>query len=284
MKYTSARSFRQALEERLRQNYPGKQIPRIRKMIAFERLMARLDDHWILKGGYAIQLRTLNARTTQDIDLLAVELSSGEIEKAFGNALDKELGDYFGFSIVSTGIISAERAFRFQVITRVAGRVFEKFHVDIGYKDPLLHPTDFIQPPNLLCFAEIESLRIPCYSIYQHIAEKVHAIWQPRQTPSSRVKDLVDLILMASLDSNLSADTLYAAITSVFQNRGDQAPDTLGSFPTDWEQRYRRLASDVQLQLQEFTEGTRLAGRFINPILSKEVVGLSWNPEKWCWE
>ena len=89
---------------------------------------------------------------------------------------------------------------------------------------------------------------------------------------------------MASLDSNLSADTLYAAITSVFQNRGDQAPDTLGSFPTDWEQRYRRLASDVQLQLQEFTEGTRLAGRFINPILSKEVVGLSWNPEKWRWE
>lgn len=43
MNYTSAQAFRQALEERIRQDYQGKDIPRIRKMIAFERLMARLD-------------------------------------------------------------------------------------------------------------------------------------------------------------------------------------------------------------------------------------------------
>jgi hypothetical protein len=71
MKYKSSRAFRQALEDRLRKDYPRHQIPRIRKMIAFERLMARLGEHWILKGGYALQLRIENARTTQDIDLLA---------------------------------------------------------------------------------------------------------------------------------------------------------------------------------------------------------------------
>ena len=70
MKYATAQAFRQALEEKIRREYQGKDIPRIRKMVAFERLMARLDEHWILKGGYAIQLRTEKARTTQDVDLL----------------------------------------------------------------------------------------------------------------------------------------------------------------------------------------------------------------------
>ena len=70
MRYTTAQAFRRALEERIRREYKGRDIPRIRKMIAFERLMARLDERWILKGGYAVQLWTEKARTTQDVDLL----------------------------------------------------------------------------------------------------------------------------------------------------------------------------------------------------------------------
>ncbi len=45
MKYATAQAFRQALEERIRREYEGKNLPRIRKMIAFERLMARLDSN-----------------------------------------------------------------------------------------------------------------------------------------------------------------------------------------------------------------------------------------------
>lgn len=79
MKYPSARAFRQALEDRLRTHYPKEQIPRLRKMIAFERFMARLDERWILKGGYALQLRTDKARTTHDIDLLAQQIAPEHI-------------------------------------------------------------------------------------------------------------------------------------------------------------------------------------------------------------
>ena len=67
MKYSSPVSFRQALEDRLRTQYPPHRIPRVRKMIAFERFMAHLDERWILKGGYALQLRTASARTIQNI-------------------------------------------------------------------------------------------------------------------------------------------------------------------------------------------------------------------------
>ena len=120
MKYTNARAFRQALEERIRREYQGKQIPRVRKMIAFERLMARLDQHWILKGGYAIQLRTDRARTTQDVDLSVMDISVQDIENTFRKELEKDFGDFFEFIISKSDTIGVgEHSVRFQVIARV---------------------------------------------------------------------------------------------------------------------------------------------------------------------
>jgi len=191
MKYTTAQAFRQALEERIRREYKGRDIPRFRKMIAFERLMARLDERWILKGGYAVQLWTEKARTTQDVDLLATATPPQEIEDSFREALDTDIGDYFYFISSEQGLIGDDvDSVRFQVTTRVAGRIFERFHVDVGISDPLVQPVEYLTPPNFLAFAQITTKPIPCYSIYQHIAEKVHAIWRPRTVQSSRVKDL----------------------------------------------------------------------------------------------
>ena len=284
MKYASAQAFRQALEERIRQDYQGKDIPRVRKMIAFERLMARLDQHWILKGGYAIQLRTEKARTTQDIDLLVMDISVAEIENTFRKALENDLGDNFEYFISRSGTIVGEQALRFLVNSRVAGRVFERFHVDVGYKDPLLQPIEYLIPPNFLAFAQIGTISIPFYSIYQHIAEKVHAIWRPRDIQSSRAKDLVDLILMASLDSNIQANTLQKAIFLVFENRGDQVLDSFSSFPSSWQQRYQRLAQETQLHLHDFQEASKAADAFVTPVISGQVSGRTWDPEKWRWK
>jgi hypothetical protein len=157
LNYTSA----QALEERIRQDYQGKDIPRIQKMIAFERLMARLDQHWILEGGYAIQLRAERARTTQYVDLLVRDICVDEIENTFRKALENDLGDYFEYFISRSSTIAGEQALRFLVTSRVAGRIFERFHVDVGYTDPLLSPIDYLIPPNFLAFAQIEPSRIP---------------------------------------------------------------------------------------------------------------------------
>jgi hypothetical protein len=283
LKYANAQAFRQALEERIRRDHQGKHIPRVRKMIAFERLMARLDQHWILKGGYAIQLRTEKARTTQDVDLLAVDISIQDIESTFRKALEKDLRDYFEFVVSKSSAIGAgENCVRFQVISRVAGRIFERFHADVGYMDPLLQPIDHLIPPNFLAFAQIEPASIPCYSIYQHIAEKVHAIWRLRH--SSRVKDLVDLVLMAGMDSNIQADTLQKAIIRVFESRRDQIPSSFQSFPSDWQQRYNRLAKEIQLYFLDFKDASQAVTEFITPVISGQVVGSVWDPEEWRWK
>jgi hypothetical protein len=45
----------------------------MRRKVAFDRLLCRLfanpDAPWLLKGGYAMELRIESARTTRDIDL-----------------------------------------------------------------------------------------------------------------------------------------------------------------------------------------------------------------------
>ena len=76
MRYDSASASRMTLEERLRTESlaTGVALSRLRKTVAFDRLLARLlegaPEAWVLKGGLALQLRLEDrARTTKDIDL-----------------------------------------------------------------------------------------------------------------------------------------------------------------------------------------------------------------------
>ncbi len=84
-KYSTAKAFRVALETRLKQIADSEQIDlqRLRRLIAFDRLLSRIcqskENRWVLKDGYAMELRMKEARTTKDIDLVNVNIS---IEKA----------------------------------------------------------------------------------------------------------------------------------------------------------------------------------------------------------
>jgi hypothetical protein len=80
--YATPKAFRTALETRIGANHRADGIPieRIRKQISFDRLLARLFSKkpslWLLKGGYAMQLRILNARATKDVDLTMREFKT----------------------------------------------------------------------------------------------------------------------------------------------------------------------------------------------------------------
>ena len=73
--YATAGAFRRALEERLKRASLTDQIDlnRLRRQVSFDRLLARLFREepapWVLKGGYALELRFKAARSTVDIDL-----------------------------------------------------------------------------------------------------------------------------------------------------------------------------------------------------------------------
>ena len=73
-RYATPAAFKQALEQRLRNNSAsGVDLARRRQLVVFERLLARVhiaaDDTVILKGGLVLELRLQRARTTKDVDL-----------------------------------------------------------------------------------------------------------------------------------------------------------------------------------------------------------------------
>ncbi|MGA8443556.1 MAG: nucleotidyl transferase AbiEii/AbiGii toxin family protein, partial [Candidatus Sulfotelmatobacter sp.] len=91
--YKTAGAFRAALETRLqtRAREQGTDLQRLRRQVAFDRFLARLFSKgpkatypWVLKGGYAMELRMHSARTTKDIDLTlhdGTRLSKGPKER-----------------------------------------------------------------------------------------------------------------------------------------------------------------------------------------------------------
>ena len=86
MRYEDAAAFRAALAANLRNQYPDKDLNRLQKRAMMERFLARtstaLPDQAILKGGYALELRLHQARTTQDLDLSIRDLPANEVVEA----------------------------------------------------------------------------------------------------------------------------------------------------------------------------------------------------------
>lgn len=105
MKYDNGSAFRRALKDRLRAGslQTGMPLTRLRKMVAFDRYLARLvknqPGQWVLKGGLALQLRLgAGSRTTKDIDVLLMD-GGQDISMALRRAGAVELVDWFSFEV-----------------------------------------------------------------------------------------------------------------------------------------------------------------------------------------
>lgn len=92
--YPSAASFRQSLEQRLQTiaKDTGIDLQRIRRKVGFERFLARLfatkPYPWVLKGGYALEVRFGISRATKDLDLGTKLKIAGKEEQQLDILLD----------------------------------------------------------------------------------------------------------------------------------------------------------------------------------------------------
>jgi hypothetical protein len=289
--YQSGAAFRRALEERLRSRSLEAGIPlvRLRKTVAFDRFLARLvrlqPEKWILKGGFAIQLRLVDkARTTKDLDLLVLtELTSvlGLLRQVGGF----DLADWFRFEVEfsENQVLDLFGGSRFHIRSLLDGRIFEAFHVDVGIGDPVIDPVDPVEGPSLLDFADIQPTIIPCYPITQQIAEKVHAYTRPHISgESSRVKDFVDILLLAEA-GKIDANRLSRAIQATFDARKTHPlPREIPDPPTEWVKPFQKLSAEVSLSYQTLEAAATAVKHFLNPLLSGKIIG-QWDPGAWYW-
>lgn len=167
MKYGTAPAFRHALEDRLKvwAGGDGARIARYRKRVVFDRFLARLVEvaagDWVLKGGFALDLRLDDrARSTKDIDL-AWRADENELLDVLIDAAIHDVGDFFTFTVERTDD-PPERfggAHRFRVLASLAGRPFETFVLDVGRTDDVVG-AEILMTPNLLDFAGIAPVAV----------------------------------------------------------------------------------------------------------------------------
>ena len=286
MKYRSAPDFRQALERRLPalSEETGRSTVRLRKEVAFDRLLARLvataPDRWLLKGALALDYRFgSHARTTRDIDLAtAGDEASATADLLAAQAVD--LGDFFSFAIERTSALDRLRdgaAVRYHVTAELAGRTFDEFVLDLGFDPPTDVELARLRGPDLLAFADLAPVEVAAVPLEFQIAEKVHAYTRGYgdRTPSTRVKDLVDLALIAT-EGAPDAALLRVALDRTFTLRaGQQLPPTLPDPPPDWRVPYGRMAREIGLD-PDLEAGHALAARLLDPVLSQEVAAGTW--------
>lgn len=240
----------------------------------------------MVKGGYALQLRLGNrARTTKDIDLLLTK-PAADIHQALVRAALLDVGDWFGFEVqrpLDEHPVPEVGGVRLQVLGLLDGRRFETFHTDVGQGDALLEPVDLLRTPSLLAFAGLPATEIPCYPLSQQVAEKAHAYTRPHPTDrSSRVKDLVDILLIAGLGP-MYARTLRQALVATFDARRTHAlPQHLPDPPSNWSVPFRRLAGEVGLEYRTLSDASEAAREFLDPVLRGETVG-TWDPLARSW-
>jgi predicted nucleotidyltransferase component of viral defense system len=286
MRYQTDAAFRKALEERLRQRAEkeGEPIIRLRKRVVFERCMVRLQQDesapWVLKGGFALELRLGNvARMTKDLDLTAdlgffssETVTVSKLSDRMREDLKKENDDRFAFRITEGSEeelpTQGVKSYRFSAEARLDGRNFERITVDVGVGDPLIPPLEEVRGSDLLSFAGISVPSIRVTSSAQHFAEKIHALTRPFDDRiNTRVKDLADLILFSEHGMPQPAD-IKVAVAEIFGKRNThEIPSIIDLPPATWATSYAAMASQLNLKAQTIESATSCLNDYWKTIL-----------------
>ncbi len=293
-RYQSAGSFKQALEQRLRDQAigDGVELARVRQLLVFDRFLARvvasLGDRMVLKGGLVVELRLARARTTKDIDL-QLDDAPHDVLARLQEVGRLDLGDFLRFEvqddprhpeIEAEGMLYQGRRYRARAM--LAGKIYgSSFGVDVVFAEPMTGHVEEIGGSKLLEFAGVSPSTFRIYPLETHIAEKLHAYTMPRKRPNSRVKDLPDMALLATVRA-LDAAELRSAYEHTFQARGTHSiPRALPHPPVEWGPVYERMVMTDDLAWRTLDELFSAVATFLDPLLAGSEG--RWDPERWCW-
>jgi hypothetical protein len=273
--YKTPTALRRALEDRLLAavRLDGGDIQRMRRQAAFDRLLCRLfhepDAPWLLKGGYAMELRIRAARTTRDVDLAIRNLPTKKwddtaIRSLLESAASVDLQDGFEFTIGAPTMDLDAAPYggsRFPVKAQMAGRRFANFHLDVSAGDVLREPFEILEGQDWLGFAGIAKAKLPAISREEQFAEKLHAYTLPRTgRPNTRVKDLVDMVLLFN-SGTMDQVRLAEIMKATFLCRGTHdVPESLPPPQEDWAEPFGVMAAECGLDENMAEHYRRLTG------------------------
>ena len=268
-----ARRLRASLDARIINESPGSDTYPLRRRLAYQRILRRLGAHpdggWVLKGGYLLEARLLTrSRATKDLDLAMREVDDGaEVASLLREALTRDPdNDHFNFTVAAPTELAMDgrdnRGWRVSVDALLDGRSFARLRIDVVERlDELAGAVELVTVPTPVSAAGLADARISAVDIAQHAAEKFHALCRvfADGRVNTRVKDLVDIVLMAEADL-LPHPALPARIRSVFRFRDDgEPPADLPDPPASWRRDYELLAAKTEVERRDLDTAFALA-------------------------
>jgi len=262
---------------------------RIHLVVAIDRLLVRLlqaaPGQWVVKGGYANQLRRPNdARFTEDLDLkIDAAIQTAPELLAAGFAVD--LGDDFSYEVAtSPGPLDGPLGggLRFIVVARLAGTELVRFKVDVSAADVVVGDFEAYVSDPVLERLGFRRSRFPVYPVNQHFAEKLHALTLPRDVENTRARDLVDLVWFVH-HFTFRSDALAIACIATFERRATHAwPPVIDVPPDSWTRPYGVWRAELDLAEPTPAGAASALRSFLEPVYFG-VSGQSWDPAAQEW-
>lgn len=297
-RFATPAAFRQSVEERLRCGAGGADLNRRRQLFVAQRLLARIDAapgvRAVLKGGIAMVLRIERARATRDVDFCWFG-DANRVLDALRGALRTPSADeddaWFAFEVMAdphapeihTPALSYGGQ-RFRAQCTIGGmRYGDPFGVDIAVADRFFGQPDRLRWPAHLLVDGLAAPEVDVLPVVAHIAEKLHAYTQPRLGPNSRVRDLPDLALLATLEG-ISGRELRQAVEVTFSGRATHPiPAVLPSPPAGWARGADKIAAELGMPRPALASFYTAAAAMLDPVLAGTAGDHRWDPVEMLW-
>ncbi|MFF7242111.1 nucleotidyl transferase AbiEii/AbiGii toxin family protein [Streptomyces collinus] len=298
--YTTPRALDTALKDYAkRQAKSVKDVGALRRSFFFQRLAARVfvadPDGWMIKGGQALLLRySTDARLSKDIDMQRADsgASLDEAVQALRAAASLDLKDHLTFvptRLEPHGDESGGARQSFDV--QLGLRKSESIHVDLVVgRSPTAVPEVALLKPAVSMPWPADWPKVRLYPVVDHMADKICAMYEWRGTvPSSRFRDLADLLLISQRETVDAAQARHALHTEAARRASGGAllrlPKAFEMPHESWRAGYPRAAADLTgLEGCDTWDAAAVAAdAFLTPLLSADFTG-RWDPAAYRWQ
>lgn len=261
----------------------------------FHRFLSRVfseADHsdWILKGGTGMLARVASARTTTDVDLFHRSRTLDAALDDLRRLAAIDLGDFFRFDYIGYSEAvdgnqqTSTEGYQVDFDVYIGVKKKDSFHVDLVVNVAMTDEADIVSPANALDLPKLPSNPYRLYPVVDQIADKVCAtLALYGGSPSSREKDLVDLVVLAATQG-VEANKLQRALKTEAAARSLVLPDAF-EVPANWGGRYAKLAAKVPAceGYRAVEDAKQLMHAFLDPVLDGSVGGRRWDHPRVAW-
>lgn len=296
-------AIKEAAKKTARQAGPGVSAASVDAQIRqarFDRFLSRVfadgdQSEWLLKGGMSMLARVPRSRTTKDMDLAAQHAQDlNEAEQSLSALAAADLGDHLTFRLIRsepTGLGDnqpgvATRRLIYACLDTDTDRQIDTMTVDVVVGPAPVGEPEVVEPANRLHLRrELVTHPYRLYPVTDQIADKVCATMDtnyPGGKRSSRVKDLVDLVVLTHTQS-VDLGELRRAIHAKQMISGIKQFEHF-QIPTDWTRTYPATAKGVPIaESFSATTAAEVVAALIDPALDKSPNTATWNPQDLAW-